>query len=131
VGPGIEEVAAVTTWLSENGGCEDIKSLKVNIKLISNLNVTVRIAGEKEVVGMGMEHDSPRPLLESSGWLAAHRRSQRSLERNPVHFRTNSISGEASSQRPAKGLACWHSWSLGLFSRFPLPARDHPRITEG
>jgi hypothetical protein len=80
---------------------------------------------------MGMEHDSTRPVLESSGWLAAHRRNQRSLERNPVHFHPRSISGEPSPQRPPKGLPYWHSWSLGLFSRFPLPAREHPRITEG
>ena len=51
---------------------------------------------------MAMEHDAPRPLLESTGWLAAHRRSQRWLQQNPVHLHRSSLSGEVSRERPSK-----------------------------
>ncbi|MHB8894315.1 MAG: hypothetical protein ACYC99_03940 [Candidatus Geothermincolia bacterium] len=79
---------------------------------------------------MGLEHDSFRPLLESTGWLAAHRRSQRWLKQNPVSSQRNSLTGGASPDRPARESVAWHSWSLKLFNKCSLPAHEHPRITE-
>ncbi|HEY5494468.1 MAG TPA: hypothetical protein VIK15_07725 [Candidatus Anoxymicrobiaceae bacterium] len=73
---------------------------------------------------MGMEHDSPRPLLESTGWLAAHKRNQRWLKQSPVHFHRSSLTGEVSRERPSKETLAWHSWSLRLFSRQPLPGNE-------
>jgi len=73
---------------------------------------------------LGMEHDSPRPLLESTGWLAAHKRNQRWLKQSPVHFHRSSLTGEVSRERPSKETLAWHSWSLRLFSRQPLPGNE-------
>jgi len=59
-------------------------------------------------------------LLESTGWLAAHRRQQVSLKQNPVHSHHNSLAGEAARGVP-ETLASrgWRSWSPGLFRRVP------------
>lgn len=73
---------------------------------------------------MGMGDGSPRPLLESSGWLAAHRRSQRWLKQNPVHFHKSSLSGEASQEPPSRQNPDWGSWSLRLFNRFAVGGGD-------
>lgn len=79
---------------------------------------------------MGMEHDLPRPVFESTGWLAAHRRSQRWLKQTPVHFQRSSLTGGTSPERPPRESLAWHSWSLKLFSRCSMPTSEHPRITE-
>lgn len=73
---------------------------------------------------MGMENDSPRPLLESTGWLAAHRRSQKWLKQNPVHFHRSSLTGEVCADRPAKETLAWHSWGLKLFNREPVVGNE-------
>ena len=82
------------------------------------------------MVLLGMEHDSGRPLLESTGWLAAHRRSQKWLKQNPVHFHRNSLTGEVSPDRPARETLAWQSWSLTLFNRLPVTGSDTPGINE-
>ena len=79
---------------------------------------------------MGLEHDSSRPLLESSGWLAAHRRSQKWLKKNPVPVQRTSLTGEAPPDRPSRETLLWHSWGLKVFGRYTLPAHEQPRITE-
>lgn len=73
---------------------------------------------------MGMEHDSPRPLLESTGWLAAHKRNQRWLKQSPIYFHRSSLTGEVSRGRPSKETLAWHSWSLRLFNREPLAGNE-------
>jgi hypothetical protein len=73
---------------------------------------------------MVMENDSPRPLLESTGWLAAHRRSQRWLKQNPIHFHRSSLAGEVAADRPSRETLAWHSWSLRLFNREPVPGNE-------
>jgi len=84
----------------------------------------------EEVGFLEMEHDSPRPLLESTGWLAAHRRSQEWLKQNPVHFHRCSLTGEVAAGRPSRETLMWHSWSLKLFSRLTVPGSDTPGVSE-
>jgi len=71
---------------------------------------------------MGEEHG--RELFESSGWLAAHRRSESWLKRRPVHFRNSSLAGKASSACPLKGMSEWHTWGLRLFKGIAVPPEE-------
>lgn len=65
-----------------------------------------------------MDDDFMRPLFESSGWLAAHRRNQKWLRQNPVLIRVSSIAGAVSLQNPAeRGFPGWKSWSLRLLRK--------------
>lgn len=65
---------------------------------------------------MGLESDSSRPLLESTGWLAAHRRNQASMKQNPVDRHSNSLAGRVSPGQPPPSVSGeWGSWSMRLF----------------
>ena len=76
----------------------------------------------KGVMVLGMEDGSSRPLLESTGWLVAHRRNQTWLKQNPVDLHMNSFAGGAAlDNAPSIKFAKWLSWSIHLFSR---SARD-------
>lgn len=80
---------------------------------------------------MGLENDSSRPLLESTGWLAAHRRQQVSLKQNPVHSHGSSLNGEVSRTAPMQSaMQEWRSWSLGLFRRAPMASEESSGLTD-
>ena len=67
---------------------------------------------------MGIENGSSRTLLESTGWLAAHRRNQAWLRQNPVDLHMSSFTGGAAIEStPATKLNRWLSWSFHLFNR--------------
>ena len=67
---------------------------------------------------MGLEHYSSGPLLESTGWLAAHRKKQVSLKHNPVHSHRSSLAGEVSDdERTPYSFSEWLAWNMGLFYR--------------
>lgn len=69
--------------------------------------------------------DYRRALMESSGWLAAHRRSQDSLRRNPVRSQTNSIAGKASANDRLQATPRdWHKWSLSCIKRLAMPRSE-------
>ncbi|MCG2795582.1 MAG: hypothetical protein L6427_06950 [Actinomycetia bacterium] len=74
---------------------------------------------------MVLDIGSSRLLLESTGWLVAHRRSRAWQSVSPVHFHWNSLSGEAPSGHPlSSGEQEWGSWSLMLFRKLALAADD-------
>jgi hypothetical protein len=78
-----------------------------------------------EVRALGLDSDSSRPLLESTGWLAAHRRNQASMKLNPVDRRRNSLAGAVSQGEADLGVPRdWGSWSLRLFRRAPAVGED-------
>lgn len=64
---------------------------------------------------MGLDNCSSGWLVESTGWLAAHRRKQVSQKQNPVHFQLDSLTGvvtpATSMPNPMQG---WRSCSLTL-----------------
>lgn len=65
---------------------------------------------------MGLESDSSRQVLESTGWLAAHRRNQASMKQNPVDRHSNSLAGRVSPVGPPTSVPGeWRSWSMRLF----------------
>ncbi|MBU1671066.1 MAG: hypothetical protein KKF41_04185 [Actinobacteria bacterium] len=70
---------------------------------------------------MGLDSGSSGPLLESTGWLAAHRRNQ-SLLRGPIDLRRDSLSGRPAPTvpRPPRDPADWRAWGMRLFIR-PAP----------
>jgi hypothetical protein len=84
-----------------------------------------------EVRALGLESDSSRPLLESTGWLAAHRRNQASMKQNPVDRRRNSLAGAVS---PGGGVPDipreWGPWSLRLFRRVPVVGEDSAGLND-
>ena len=76
---------------------------------------------------MGLESDSCRLLLESSGWLAAHRRKQFSLKQDPVRYQLDSLTGEVSPASPLpEASQGWRSFSLRLVKRLPSMAEEGP-----
>lgn len=69
-----------------------------------------------EVALLELDFDLSRPLLESTGWLGAHRRNQSMLEQHPVNLHTSSLAGKVPSGHCLpRRLYKWHSWSLMLF----------------
>lgn len=62
--------------------------------------------------------DSSEDLLASGGWLAAHKKSQATIKRNPVSERSKSLSGNAPAKphecNPARGS---QSWTYLLFTK--------------
>lgn len=78
----------------------------------------------KGVATLVMENDSSRPLLESTGWLAAHRRYQSWLKQNPVHFHRKSLTGAVPMGPITRSFEEWRSWSLMLFKK--MTAGDDP-----
>jgi hypothetical protein len=71
---------------------------------------------DREVSALGLESDSSRQVLESTGWLAAHRRNQASTKQNPVDRHSNSLAGRVSPGEPPPGAPGeWRSWSMRLF----------------
>ncbi len=67
---------------------------------------------------MGIENGSSRTLLESTGWLAAHKRNQAWLKQNPVDLHMSSFRGGAAIDNiSAAKLNKWLSWSVHLFTR--------------
>ena len=80
---------------------------------------------------MGLESDSSRPLLESTGWLAAHRRNQAALKQNPVICHRDGLAGavsRGSGMSPSTG--AWGSWSLRLFRRMPEMSDEHAGLND-
>lgn len=74
---------------------------------------------------MELDYDLSRPLLESTGWLGAHRRNQSMLEQHPVNFHTSSLAGKVSSGHCLpRRLHKWHSWSLLLFKNAEATGED-------
>jgi hypothetical protein len=74
---------------------------------------------------LGLESHSSGPLLESTGWLAAHRKKQVSLKLNPVHSHGNSLTGEVSNDdRTPYSFSEWLAWNIGLFYRSAGGAGD-------
>jgi hypothetical protein len=72
----------------------------------------------KGVGTLGIENGSSRTLLESTGWLAAHRRNQAWLKQNPVDLHMSSFTGGAAIDNiSAAKLKKWLSWSVRLFTR--------------
>lgn len=78
---------------------------------------------------MGLESDWTRPLLESGGWLAAHRRKKTAVGNNAIDSRQSTLNGlfsrEAKAPHPLLG---WRSWSLRLFNE--LPVDDEPGLND-
>ncbi len=80
---------------------------------------------------MGLESDSSGALLESGGWLAAHRKQQVSLKMNPVHSRGSSLNGEVARRMPAhESPQAWRAWSIGLFRQFPAVSDESSGLTD-
>lgn len=79
---------------------------------------------------MGLESDFiTRSLLESTGWLAAHRRKKASVENNAIDSRRSTLSGLVSRETPPPlPMAGWRSWSLRLFCEPPV--EDHPGLND-
>ena len=74
---------------------------------------------------MVMDIGSSRLLLESTGWLVAHRKSLAWHKRNPVDFHLSSLSGEVASSPPlSSGEQEWGSWGLMLFRKLALAVDD-------
>jgi len=64
---------------------------------------------------------SSRLLLESTGWLVAHRKSRTWKRLSPAHFHWSTLSGEHSSGPSASsGEQEWGSWGLMLFKKAAL-----------
>jgi hypothetical protein len=77
------------------------------------------------VILLVIDIGSSRLLLESTGWLVAHRRSRAWRKLNPVHFHRSSLSGEAPPDYArSSGEQEWGSWGLVLFKKLSLPAVD-------
>jgi hypothetical protein len=75
----------------------------------------------KGVAVLVLDIGSSRLLLESTGWLVAHRRCRAWQKQNPVHFHSNSLSGEIPTAHPlSRGEQDWGSWSLMLFRKLAL-----------
>ena len=67
---------------------------------------------------LSIEDGSSGLLLESTGWLAAHRRNQAWLKQNPVDLHMSSFTGGAALENtPATNLDKWLFWSTHLFNR--------------
>jgi hypothetical protein len=80
---------------------------------------------------LGLESDWSRSLLESTGWLAAHRRNQASLKRNPVVCHRDSLAGAVSRDNGmSRSSGPWGSWSLRLFSRTPVVSDENAGLND-
>ncbi len=74
---------------------------------------------------MVLDIGSSRLLLESTGWLVAHRKSRTWQRRGPVHFHWSTLSGGPPSDHPVySGEQEWGSWGLMLFKKAALPVDD-------
>ncbi len=74
---------------------------------------------------MVLDIGSSRLLLESTGWLVAHRRSRTWQKLNPVHFHRSSLSGgPPSGHSVSSGEQEWGSWGLMLLKKAALPTGD-------
>lgn len=74
---------------------------------------------------MGIESDLNRPLLESTGWLAAHRRKKTALGGNAITSRQSSLTGRVCRPDPtANPLFGWRSWSMQLFNELDVVGED-------
>jgi hypothetical protein len=96
------------------------------------LTVDARFAGtDGEVLSLGLESDWSRPLLESTGWLAAHRRNQASLKRNPVICHRDGLAGAvARDSGMSHSTGAWGSWSLRLFRHMPVVSDEHAGLND-
>jgi len=80
---------------------------------------------------LGLESDSSGPLLESTGWLAAHRRNQASLKQNPVICHRDGLAGAVSrNSEMSHSNEAWGSWSLRLFRRMPVGSDEHAGLND-
>ena len=80
---------------------------------------------------MELESDCSRPLLESTGWLAAHRRNQASLKQNPVICHRDGLAGAVSRDNGvAHTNGAWGSWGLRLFRRMPVVPDEHAGLND-
>ena len=67
---------------------------------------------------MIQENDFSRPLVESPGWLAAHKRNRLASGKNPAYTSWDSLSGVISVGNPvSKKFDSWKHWSLILLNR--------------
>jgi hypothetical protein len=82
-------------------------------------------------MNLGLESDWSGPLLESTGWLAAHRRNQASLKRNPVMCHRDGVAGVVSRDNgiPHTG-GPWGSWSLRLFNSMPAASDENAGLND-
>ena len=70
-------------------------------------------------------------MLESTGWLAAHRKKQASLKLNPVHSHRNSLTGEVSNDdRAPYSFSEWLAWNMGLFYRSTGGGDEGPGLSD-
>jgi hypothetical protein len=70
-----------------------------------------------------LEIGSSRLLLESTGWLVAHRKSRMFKRLSPAHFHWSTLSGESPSDHSvSSGEQEWGSWGLMLLRKAALPA---------
>ena len=80
---------------------------------------------------MELESDWSRTLLESTGWLAAHRRNQASLKQNPVVCHRDGLAGAVSRDcGMPRSNGAWGSWSLRLFSRMPAVSDENAGLSD-
>jgi hypothetical protein len=74
---------------------------------------------------VGIEEGSSRIVLESSGWLAAHKRNRKWLERNPLERRRQGICAASAGEWLAASPDTWRAWGLSLFKN-PAAGFDIP-----
>jgi hypothetical protein len=78
-----------------------------------------------------LESDWSRTLLESTGWLAAHRRNQASLKQNPVICQRDGLAGAVSRDSGIPNpTGAWGSWSLRLFRRMPVVSDEQAELND-
>lgn len=66
-----------------------------------------------------------RPLLESGGWLAAHRRKKTSLEKSAIDSRQSSLTGRISRPDPStRPLFGWRPPGMQLFQELKVIPED-------
>ena len=81
---------------------------------------------------MGIENNSSRPVLESSGWLAAHRKNLRWLESSALRRHQSSFTSGAPTKTPvASHLDDWRSWGARLFRTIAVVPDDAAGLDEG
>ena len=74
---------------------------------------------------MVLDIGSSRLLLESTGWLVAHRKSRMWKRLSPAHFQWSTLSGESPSGHSASsGEQEWGSWGLMLFKKAAMLTDD-------
>jgi hypothetical protein len=74
---------------------------------------------------LGIEEGSSRIVLESSGWLAAHKRNRKWLERNPLERRRQGICVASAGDWLTTSSDTWRAWGLSLF-KHPAAGFDIP-----